>query len=155
MKTLRFFGMMLMAVVLSFGMSACGSDDDGGGSSSIVGEWVTVQSSSNYMDIVIINIQGGGTYRTTIYTMEGSNMNTEDPTVEHVYKYTASGTYKLDGNKIITDGSTEATYTLSSSGQTLYIKDVKGEQFAYQRMNAELRAYIAEIDKVAIPSTDH
>lgn len=49
MKTIRFFGILLMAVVLSVGMTACGgsdSDDEGGGGSgggtstfSIVGTW--------------------------------------------------------------------------------------------------------------------
>ena len=46
MKTLRFFGMLLVAVVISFGMTACGGDDDddtGGGATtatfSIVGTW--------------------------------------------------------------------------------------------------------------------
>lgn len=56
MKTLRLFGMLLMAVTLSFGISACGGDDDDDGENgtqtsdpnvqSVVGSWNVVYYTS-------------------------------------------------------------------------------------------------------------
>jgi len=150
MKTLRYFGMMLMAAVLSFGISACGgdsSDDDGG---SITGEWVTVEGSSTWMDIIVMNIQSGS-YTETIYSIEGEALDTDDPAVENVYKERRSGSCKIEGSKLyLNDDDDEFSYTLSSSGKTAYIKDRKGETHTFQRMTSELRSYISEIDKVAV-----
>ena len=150
MKTLKYLGMMLTAVVLSFSMSACGGDssDDGDGGS-IMGEWVTVEGSSTWMDIIVMNIQSGS-YKETIYSVEGEALNTDDPFVEKVYKETRSGSCKIEGSKLILNGDDEFSYTLSSSGKTAYIKDKKGETHTCQRMTSELRSYINEIDKEAV-----
>ena len=51
MKTIRFFGMMLMAVLMAFNLSACGDDDDDDQPASIVG---TKWDSANDIDGKIV-----------------------------------------------------------------------------------------------------
>ncbi len=85
MKTLRFIGVALLAVLMSVGFSACGGDDDNGGNnykSLIVGKWRAV---GQYTKLAThVEYKSDGTF---VY----SSIN--DPTYDEDY-----GVYKIEGD---------------------------------------------------------
>ena len=65
MKTLRFIGMAIIAVVISVNFVACSSDDDDDeneSNSPLVGTWVNIENrnSVEYKDVMTINADGTG-----------------------------------------------------------------------------------------------
>ena len=59
MKTLRFIGMALVAIIMSVNFVACSDDDD---ENPLVGTWVNIEnrSSVEYKDVMTINADGTG-----------------------------------------------------------------------------------------------
>lgn len=84
MKTLRFIGVALLAVLMSVSFSACGGDDDNGGNnykSLIVGKWRAV---GQYTKLAThVEYKSDGTFSYT---------SIDDPTYEQ------HGVYKIEGD---------------------------------------------------------
>ena len=121
MKTLKYFGMMLMVTMMAFSMAACGSDKDneeeggggGGSSTGVVGTW--------YQDITA---EMGG-YVDKAYSIVTFKENGTTTAQELFYTYgtwvkatVATSTYKVEGNTII---SPNGSVTWSRSGDKLIV----------------------------------
>ena len=114
MKTFRILGMALVAVMLGFAMSACSDDDDDylkelekEYSRLIVGKWFNfTPEASGY-----ISFQANGDYSEVGYNNIIGWMET-------------SGTYRLDGNKLIN--------TMSNSTQYSNIVEVTEDKLTYK-----------------------
>lgn len=143
--------MLLLAAVLLVGTSSCSKDSDGG-SGGLNGQWVTISGSSSYKTIVYIDLSGG-VYRTTIFNVVGSNLDSSSSTIDHVYSSSSTGTYSVDGNRLISDDKYGATYSIS--GNYLTITSDDGGTVVYQRVNSELNKMINELFAVAEPYYDY
>ena len=64
MKTLRFIGVALLAVLMSVSFSACGGDDDDNSSNPLVGTWVGLAGESGWTSNhkIIFNSNGTGSW---------------------------------------------------------------------------------------------
>ena len=114
MKTFRILGMVLVAVMLGFAMSACSDDDDDylkelekEYSRLIVGKWFNfTPEASGYIDF-----QADGTYKEVGY-------NNKIGWTE------SAGTYRLDGNRLIN--------TMSNSKEYSNIVEITPEKLVYK-----------------------
>ena len=107
MKTLRFIGMALVAIIMSVNFVACGDDDD---DNPIVGTWRSEVDNYGYSDSFTFNTDGSGIWQ----EFKGDKQTDSD-----------SFKYSVDGDKITftwTDGEIY-TSTFSISGNRLTIKD--------------------------------
>ena len=107
MKTLRFIGMAIVAIIMSVNFVACGDDDD---DNPIVGTWRSEVDSYGYSDSFTFNTDGSGIWQ----EFKGDKQTDSD-----------SFKYSVDGDKITftwTDGEIY-TSTFSISGNRLTIKD--------------------------------
>lgn len=115
MKTLRFIGMALLAVVLCVNLVAC-SDDDEPAQSGIEGTWL--RSGQQY----------DGSYYYQQFVFEGNTWSLKDWSSyeKEPSNYEASGTYSISGD-IVTikynDGRETGTYRFSLQGDKLVIYD--------------------------------
>lgn len=115
MKTLRFFGMMLMTMLLAFNFTACGDDDDdkskdGGGSADYVGIWIAVDQSDR-MEVIELKTNS---WQNAIYKFSNSSQS--------YVKRSYSGSLSVSGNAItITGDAPFKTATYSISGNTMTI----------------------------------
>lgn len=130
MKTLKYFGMMMLTMMMAFSMASCGSDKDkddegggGGSSSSIVGSWYVVEEDTGVTSYTIMNYKSNGTLVVTVvFGYEGE-----------WYKSSQSGTYKVSGNQVtinIAGDTGSGTWSVSGNklivdGQTFYKVDSK------------------------------
>lgn len=158
MKTIRLFGMMLMAVLLSFSMTACGDDDDDddsgfGGGSSYKGDWVVEKSRNfpSYPSEIIVLTLNSNTWKIRSYSAQSA---------QEIYKYVASGTLSVSGSKVkVIGGDSDvngAEGNWSVSGNTLtitYNENGKQKKETYQRLTSEESKIIATWDKVAKDET--
>ncbi|MBC5606890.1 DUF5640 domain-containing protein [Bacteroides difficilis] len=106
MKTLRFIGMAIVAIIMSVNFVACSDDDD---DNPIVGTWRSEVSNNSY-DSFTFNTDGSG-----IWQAYRDNRQTDSDTFK----------YSIDGDKITftwADGEIY-TSTFSISGNRLTIKD--------------------------------
>ena len=144
MKTIKFFGMMLMAMILAFGVTACGSDDDEGGS--YVGTWVTYADgdiNSGRAEIGILTLTSN-TWMMINYEVNGDN----------VYKHVNSGNMKVSGNRIEVygvDDFNDATWSVSNNVLTFSYVNERGKSKTekYTRITSEQQRLINELDKLA------
>ena len=106
MKTLRFIGMALVAIIMSVNFVACSDDDD----NPIVGTWRSEVDNYGYSDSYTFNADGSGIWQEF---KDGKQIDSE------------SFKYSLDGDKITFTWSDGETYTstFSISGNRLTIKD--------------------------------
>lgn len=89
MKTLRFLGMALIAILVSVSFSACSSsddDDNGGGETpaSIVGTWIETDNTNSYQGKLVFS--GKETSGNVTYLEDNKTIWT--------------GTYKVNGSKL-------------------------------------------------------
>ena len=109
MKTLRFIGIALVAIIMSVNFVACSDDDD---DNPIVGTWrgEVVDDGKGYSDSYTFNADGSGIWQEF---KDGKQIDSE------------SFKYSLDGDKITFTWSDGETYTstFSISGNRLTIKD--------------------------------
>ena len=156
MKTLRFLGMLLLGMCLSFGMVACGgsdNDDNGGGSNGATGwegDWLITASSdfSTYpasIQVLTLDRSTGKFYSTYFITEDGEfyggsvaygslSVNEKNSTM------TMNGVtveYEVEGNKIIFYGGSTSTtyYRLNSEQKTVFQewgKKAAGHIYTYE-----------------------
>ena len=110
MKTLRFFGMMLMTMVVAFGFTACGDDDDDNGKdkTDYVGVWISADTESR----VEATIFDKSTWEDVIYSANDGKWT----------KLANSGTLSVNGNVMTFSGNgATSTATYSVSGNTITI----------------------------------
>ena len=105
MKTIRFFGMMLMAVLMAFNLSACGDDDDQ--PASIVGtKWYAANDiDGQIVSYTIFSFNQGGVLNVEHLILEGQEWYKG---LSHTYNYTVSGN-KL--SVVYKEGEHTETYT--------------------------------------------
>lgn len=113
MKTLRLFGMLLVAILTSFSMTACGDDDDdngkdGGSTPDYIGIWVSVDRQDR---MVVVTLKANDWQNDTYKLKDG------------LYKKeTVGGSLSVSGNKISISGDAPfSTATYSISGNTMTI----------------------------------
>ena len=155
MKTLRFFGMMLMAVMVSFSMTACGDDDDddeggggGFGGGSYAGEWVVENDNfPNYPSEIAVLKLTSNTWTVRYYHAEDA---------QNIYKSPASGKLSVSGStmKVSGEGVDFSEGTWSVTGNTMkltYVDDEDGKKYTdtYTRLTSEQSKVLAAWDKVA------
>ena len=153
MKTLKYFGMMLLTAIMAFGIAACGSDsdDEGGGGSGATGwegDWLITASLGGYpasIQVLTLDRETGRFYSTYYMTEDGEfyggsiaygslTVNEKNSTM------TMNGVtieYEVEGNKIIFyGGNTSTTYYRLNSEQKAIFKEwaekAKGHVFPYE-----------------------
>ena len=137
MKTLRFFGMMLMAVLMSFSMTACGDDDDDdsseGGSTggSYVGTWVISDNDYKFEYVEIT----ANTFNDIQYRIENNR----------VTRKSHPGKIAVSGDKIVvTEGEApfkEATYKVENNVLSVaYTYKGETEKMEMSKISAEQQA---------------
>ena len=106
--------MMLAAVIMAFGMSACGSDDDNSGSGSnsdLVGSWYQYDDETGLYEIMTFSSDWQFTITILGQKKDGTWL-----------KYSVVSQYQVNGNTLTTIiNGTRATGTFSRSGNTLII----------------------------------
>lgn len=148
MKTLKWFGSVLLAMVMAFGMVACGGDDEndnGGGSGATgwEGDWLIMATSDfvnypAYIQVLTLDRATGRFYSTYYFTEDGEfvggsiaygsltvNEQNSTMTINGV-----TGEYEVDGDEI----------TFFTGYNTSY---------SYRRLNAEQRAIFAKWAEMA------
>ncbi len=156
MKTLRFLGMLLLGMCLSFGMVACGGsdkDDEGGGGNGATGwegDWL-ITASSDFLtypasiQVLTLDRSTGKFYSTYFMTEDGEfyggsiaygslSVNEKNSTM------TMNGVtieYEVEGNKIIFYGGSTSTtyYRLNSEQKTVFQewgKKAAGHIYTYE-----------------------
>ena len=173
MKTINYFSMMLMTVVVSFCMTACGGDSSdegsggdspgGGGSGqkeSIVGEWVGMWNGKTYAQvntitedtqITVLNFKTGGQATMTYYKY---NPYLNDEPIGWSYR-SEPLTYSVNGNQCTfvfseneKDGFT-FTYSITTSKSGTYLTTISdGQTDVFTKMTSELRAQIQALNAV-------
>lgn len=115
MRTLRFIGMAIVAVIMSVNFAACSDDDDedNNGNNPLVGTWIDSYGEGDYF-IWKFNVDGTG------IEQEYYHGGLESP-VSFTYTYDAKTTvltvtYKEDGDLVPTDID---TYYVTFSGNTM------------------------------------
>lgn len=156
MKTLRFLGMLLLGMCLSFGMVACGGsdkDDEGGGGNGATGwegDWL-ITASSDFLtypaSIQVLTLdRSTGRFYSTYYMTEdgefwGGSIAYGSLTVnEKNSTMTMNGVtneYEVEGNKItFYGGNTSYTYYRLNSEQKAIFKEwaekAKGHVYTYE-----------------------
>lgn len=130
MKTLRFIGMALLAVVLCVNFAACSDDDEPNGNNPMVGEWFCYQVTEGdhtFEDDIILVFNEDMTmtmqYNAVLeahegtYTYGGNNTFTitfKDPEMGSV-----SGTFTITGDEAV------VKYTYGGEDITLYLRRTK------------------------------
>ena len=101
MKTFRFCGMMLMAMVMAFSMTACGGDDDDNNSSSTNNAKATTANIANTKWYQEKTIDGKVSYTTFIYDNLGPvQVGSLYEDKGQWYKFSAHQyLYKVEGNR--------------------------------------------------------
>ena len=116
MKTLRFFGMMLMTMLMAFNFTACGDDNDdkskdGGGSApDYVGTWVDTDTKER-MSVIILKTNS---YQNVQYRFSQST--------QKIKKEDVKGDMTVSGNVITLTGKAPfevATYSISGNTMTI------------------------------------
>ena len=130
MKTFRFLGMALVAVMLGFAMSSCENDDDVDPYKDypqlIVGQWFDFTPESS----IFLNIKADGTYNLIGYD------NREDAWgwMSH------QGEYRLEGNKFIwpskKDPSRLATEEIEVTANKMIMRTSIGDKVHYRVQNS-------------------
>ena len=110
MKTLRFIGVALLAVLLSVSFSACGSDDDGPQTSSspLIGTWEKTN--------------GNGDYYILEFKADGSFLEVEYEGTTEVIKRSYKGSYKIlsvNGNTYEVTAFVKEIYKKNKGSETL------------------------------------
>lgn len=99
MKTFRFFGLMLMTVMMTFGMAACGSDDDDDDNDTS-SKIETIAGTIWYQDSEAA--EGWTNYETFIFDKNGNmhwgNLMKENNSSQWIKFTRHSFNYKVDGN---------------------------------------------------------
>ena len=84
-KTFRVLGLAIVAIMLSFSLTACGDDDDDdhfqssdfkGQDSALVGSWTKTETGTNWSDTETIVFNSDGTYEETDVEVNGQNTRT-------------------------------------------------------------------------------
>jgi len=129
MKTLRLFGVALMAIVLSSSLTACSSDDDGDESSSgITGIWEVPE------DDEIMVLEKDGSYRYyTGYDDPKTRGNEPNPYIEIEF-----GTYVLTDNTITFNPNKKYTYYQNTDELTWYNTKLFQETWEYSLVDGKL-----------------
>lgn len=155
MKTLRFFGMMLMAVMVSFSMTACGDDDDdeeggggGFGGGSYAGEWVVENDNfPNYPSEIGVLTLTSNTWTVRYYYAEDA---------QNIHKFSASGKLSVSGSTMKVSGEdlrfAEGTWSVTGNTMKLtYVDDEDGKKYTdtYTRLTSEQSKILAAWDKIA------
>lgn len=110
MKTLRYFGVVLMTILLSLGFAACSSDDDddnASGSTSIVGSWK--QTSDGQLATVTFNANMTGVVTFVYYNDDGREIGSVTENFEYYYD-AAKQFVKIYGDTEL-DGEWDVTIT--------------------------------------------
>jgi hypothetical protein len=148
MKTLRFFGMMLMAVLMSFSMTACGDDDDddskdGGGTPDYVGTWV-ITDTRERMQVMTLKTNE---WETDIYKIRDNNEYKK----EH-----EKGSLSVSGNKLTLTNAPfkTATYSISGNSMTIYPdqETEMGDKFVITRITEEQVKKVAAWETLVLAS---
>ena len=101
MKTLRFIGMAIVAIIMSVNFVACSDDDD---DNPIVGTWRSEVDNYGYSDSYTFNADGSG-----IWQEFKDNKQTDSESFKYeVY----TSTFSISGNRLtIKDNEDSETYT--------------------------------------------
>ena len=114
MKTLRFIGMAIVAIIMSVNFVACSDDDD---DNPIVGTWRSEVDNYGYSDSYTFNADGSG-----IWQEFKDNKQTDSESFK--YSVESGDGVTVDGDKITFTWTDEVyTSTFSISGNRLTIKD--------------------------------
>ena len=117
MKKMKFYLVMLMAAMMTFGLAACGGDSSNDGGSSApdyIGVWVIkdTQTRFSYTELT-----------TTSWTNVNYQLNTSTGKVR---KEVSSGSLSVNGNQITLGGNAPASNaTYSISGNTMTVRFVQ------------------------------
>ncbi|VGO12083.1 hypothetical protein PDESU_00633 [Pontiella desulfatans] len=116
--------LMLVGFCLLGLLAGCGGDDDGGGGgssgdgSALVGTWKYTEDASEGR-YAVFTFNSGGSYDYEAYAYHNLIMG-------------GSGTWVVNGNKLILDGFDEATYSISGDTLTIVYSD-SGDSMVWKR----------------------
>ena len=114
MKTIRFFGMMLMTMVVAFGFTAC-DDDNGKDKTDYVGVWMS-EDTDSFVEATTFD---NSTWEDVIYSSKDGKWS----------KVVSSGTLSVNGNTMTLSGNGASyTTTYSVSGNTITLKKTSDSQ---------------------------
>ena len=142
MKTLKWLGSVLLAMVMAFGMVACGGDDEnenggGNGATGWEGDWLVMATSDfvnypAYIQVLTLDRATGRFYSTYYYTEDG----------ELVGGSIAYGSLTVnEGNSTMTMNGVTGEYRVDGNEITFF-----GDftSVTYRRLNAEQKAIFAK-----------
>lgn len=115
MKTMKFYVMMLMAAVMTFGLTACGDDNNDGGSGAApdyIGIWVTMDAQDRFGYVEL----SANSWKSVEYKVRDTG---------EVRKNIVSGGLSVNGNQVHLTGNSEfsdAIYAVSGNTMTLQIQ---------------------------------
>ena len=141
MKKMKFYLVMLMAAVMTFGLAACGGDssNDGGSGSApdYIGLWVTMDTQTRF-----------GYTELKADTWTNIEYHVSSSTAGLVRKSMSSGGLSVNGNQIRLTGNapfTTATYSISGNTMTIsYSGNGQGQSMSLTRISsADAAAKIA------------
>lgn len=138
-KCMKWFGTLAFMMMCAMTFTACGSDDDGGGgktSGAYVGEWVNVNSYSDYYLVEVLKLNSNGTGTDTWYYLS------EDESIYEDNNFT----YSVSGNQITVktvEGSVTGNYAMGTyDGSQFLSVTLNGSTTTYMKMTSEIRSTI-------------
>jgi len=119
MKTLRFFGMVLLTVLMSVGFTACSSDDDDdtSGNASIVGTWKYTDTDDEVALTLTFNSNKTGVVTVVSYE---NGRQTGSQTENFEYSYDAT-----EGEVTIIGSDLEGRYSVTITATYLMLGGAK------------------------------
>jgi len=119
MKTLRFFGMVLLTVLMSVGFTACSSDDDddASGNASIVGTWKYTDTDDEVALTLTFNSNKTGVVTVVSYE---NGRQTGSQTENFEYSYDAT-----EGEVTIIGSDLEGRYSVTITATYLMLGGAK------------------------------
>ena len=151
MKTMKFYVMMLMAAVMTFGLTACGGDNNDGGSGAApdyIGIWVMTDTQS---DFTYVELTVDAWKNVEYHHVRNSN---------EIRKNIVTGGLSVNGNQVhLTGGApfTTATYSVSGNTMTLqFVENGRSQTIRVERISsADAAAKVAAWEALYIASQNN
>ena len=144
MKTMKLIGMMLMAMLMTFNLTACGDDDNKkGDTADYVGIWVDTDTDQK-MSVI--------TLKTNSYQ---NDMYRKDNNTGKATKQTVSGAMSVSGNSISINGEapfSKATYSISGNKMTIVPEGSEGDRIVLTRATEDHIKRIAAWETLVLAS---